>query len=744
MDFFDSDAQSLWSHIKFREEELLRKRLSLMGFSESSSSGEKLLESDDAINQSLLPESVLREDDVIYDTVKRHVERGFRACKREAGLPVNWEDMEVFDQCDISRTILALLDDLTNNGLYLLAKLITGGSVLIETTRWEMKKSVKAHLPNISGNQKCGAVEVEILHQLSQLLNDPKNFRLNNATVLNPTMQSHHAAVLNVLDGLIELPSETLHAMHRKLRGIQGCVPRLKASKSGWKKKSLVKRVSISCLNMLSKLGKWDELQEPLIKAMAIAGLSSKLTTGDQNLSPANFRLFTPQVEALQNEILKALWSLDKVETTTLQNLKLILDPETEVHDKGLKTAIKKMLTEFLFECSDMDVIPDSLLDALALINQNSHSKPHVVFSKELIEEEVECIFSVSSQMKQILWDYLPAYEFDQDFADAYMEKVEESDDEDFFDDDEQLSDMHGMQIYFKDVTEEEGSSGDLFQADFNSQASLNSENGSPLHLTPPESLNSEPAGKLESQHDTSMDPDDLASTTTFRVTRTNGCRAPQHPENNAGMDSVKQPDVCNSDLLCGKTKIMSDIQNASRNRYTAVQQVCDETSLVAYQLIGLVLEEFTWMEDLDLNTDDEIYLRGDDSTPQNSKGMGMKENQRSSNKDVGDSIIVRAVQDLIPSFCNSELEKVRKMMGSQSQRLLPNPNESCSSDSLLLNYLWWFSFSVRSMLWNCRNNLCGEILWVELGKIGRPDDLDEMEGKLTFSLFLLESNFQN
>jgi hypothetical protein len=47
------------------------------------------------------------------------------------------------------------------------------------------------------------------------------------------------------------------------------------------------------------------------------------------------------------------------------------------------------MSTEYLFECSEMDVIPKSLLEAIAIINSNSRSTPLGCFRKEEVEEEV-------------------------------------------------------------------------------------------------------------------------------------------------------------------------------------------------------------------------------------------------------------------------------------------------------------------------------------------------------------------
>ncbi|KAJ1418444.1 hypothetical protein SESBI_15948 [Sesbania bispinosa] len=88
-----------------------------------------------------------------------------------------------------------------------------------------------------------------------------------------------------------------------------------------------------------------------------------------------------------------------------------------------------------------MDKIPESLMQVLDVVNKGSNSGMHnVSLQKKYIEEEADCILNLSAQMKQVVLDLLPDSEFDQDFTDAYMEPLEESDDgssdEDFMDSD--------------------------------------------------------------------------------------------------------------------------------------------------------------------------------------------------------------------------------------------------------------------------------------------------------------------
>ena len=75
-----------------------------------------------------------------------------------------------------------------------------------------------------------------------------------------------------------------------------------------------------------------------------------------------------------------------------------------------------------------MDLIPEYLLEAIFEINRCQSSSRSSV--KEEIEEEVECLLCLSAQTKQIVWDLNPEIDVDLDFSDAYMEDLEESDDD--------------------------------------------------------------------------------------------------------------------------------------------------------------------------------------------------------------------------------------------------------------------------------------------------------------------------
>ncbi|CAM8948849.1 unnamed protein product [Rhodiola kirilowii] len=189
-----------------------------------------------------------------------------------------------------------------------------------------------------------------------------------------------------------------------------------------------------------SHLAICDELPHSILKAMAVTTLSMNLNPGIQNQNLADFYQFSLDIVALQNNITKAIWLInEKVMVSELRELQLLLGMDTNLSIKGLRSTIRKLLTVYLFECDDMDVIPKSLLDALSMFNRSSLNVPQRYFLKDDIDEDVECILDISAQAKQIILDFLPYHNYDQEFTNAYMEDLQGSSESDKSDTDDAL-----------------------------------------------------------------------------------------------------------------------------------------------------------------------------------------------------------------------------------------------------------------------------------------------------------------
>ncbi|XP_058184421.1 uncharacterized protein LOC131301930 isoform X4 [Rhododendron vialii] len=601
-EFLLTDSESLYAKVKYQEKQLKLKRRWLMGLTLSDSEQQQVIKMKLRENKTLL-ESFLREDDVDFETIKAFVEKGFGACNLERDHYVDQDNKKISDLLADLRNHLSVLDDMTNKGLQRFAEVLTGGSIKFEKTRLKMKKVIRELLPQVLENWKDR--DNQLADDICQLLKNPGNFK-NNGILFTPSPQSYHASVTKVLDGLDDIPSQTLSAMDRKLRGVHGYVPHLWPSNSGWRRRALIGQVRKSCMAILSELDEEDELPEPLAKAIAVRCLSAKVIEGCPCILP-EFWKFSPKIEALQDGLAKAIWLLKpkgkgkekgKVRFPELKNLQLLLDPNSVLPKRKLRTAVRKLLIEYLFECSDMDTVPEYLLETLSIVNRTSRRAPYGFVSKEEVEEEVEFVLSVSAQIKQVSWDLLPEYEFDLDFADAYGEDLEESDDGDAYDvfvsvEQQEVVLPENNACHSHDPYDQIETIGETDPANSESPGSPIEENESTQFLTPNRRSSSDSLlRRFDQNHVEGQEPN---------------------------VDQGKPPDFVSSNLSSG-VNFMHDKQSMSRNQYIAVQEACDKTSIVAYRLIGNVLDEFAQIERCNLYSGDVSYLRGDSSIRKNSE----------------------------------------------------------------------------------------------------------------------------
>ena len=605
---------------------------------------------------------------MFYEDIKKIVEQSFGINHDETGQHTSHDYVEFRNLRHMSKVILGLLDDFTNNGLYCLAKVLTEDTITFEKTRSQMQKVIRKRLDFLQSMQ-CHSNLAKIQSQVSQLLGNQRNF-LHPVKHLAVTLKSHRDVIMKVLDRLVDMPTLTLIAMHRKLKGVCGYVPQFCPPRSGWSRDRLIERVRTLSLEMIGHLGDSDVVPEPLAKAMAVACLSSKLETGYPDASLIRFAYFSPESEVVHNEIFKAIRLLgERIKKDKIKKVQHLLDPESTLDSKGVKSAIKKMLIEFLYECCDMDTIPNSLLDALAVINETTSRR---VFPKELIEEQVEEILSLSAVIKQIMLDHSPGDKLDEDFADAYMEELEESDDGNIDDDDDDDDDkegeeeefltdrMHGVEIRLNDFYEEVQSTGDLEVSFSLSQVDSSS--------------SSSAVGKLSSD-DECINTKTSASKMFFSASSGKGLSPCDTPM--LDCDDMERHDVVkgksvdsssHSSSSCLGRNPMPEDNNRSRNRYVAIQEASDQASLTLYRLVGHSMEELAKLEGLDLSWDDISYLRGDSSRREHSedaavdpkgKGVSCAEVERESDA------IVRAILRVMPWFPCSELEKIEKFLNS-------------------------------------------------------------------------------
>ncbi|CAI0436272.1 unnamed protein product [Linum tenue] len=514
-----------------------------------------------------LPESMLREDDVFYDSVKTFVEQAFGVHHVEREVKTTCQFLNVNN---IEGILLSCLDSLTTKGLYLVSMFLTKGVQKFEKTRKKMRNVIQKSIPGFLRNLNSKDDKECCSHY----------FQWN-------------VAAIKLLDRLKDLPTEALFAMRRKLRGLPAELPCLQKRRHGWSRDTLICKVKRTIRKMLSELvgsGR-HSFQEPLTMALAVAGLSLKLKRCPGSCM-TDFIKFSPEIELLQTEIIKAIWLLEtKVRMPELQALQHLLDPCANIPARSLRTAMKKLFTEYLFDCNELDFIPKGFLKALNLTNRSSRVSPDGYLMTHVIEEEAESIISVSSDIKQLVWDLIPGYGLAENFGDAYAEEPCGSEDDDCGDVSPKQQEFDSPSFRFGSMYSEndEESFAEYTPLDVELDIPNPDQEGQSLPSTHNDCKIGNPSLSMVLKVECDMKAESYQS-------NANSLR------NASGFHELN---LCSRGEESGPSN-----QTLCNNLYLDVQEASDETSLVAYNLIGSLLAEFTLEDRLDLDYTDG-YLRG-------------------------------------------------------------------------------------------------------------------------------------
>ncbi|KAJ0977136.1 hypothetical protein J5N97_012610 [Dioscorea zingiberensis] len=246
------------------------------------------------------------------------------------------------------------MNDLNNTALLLIADTVTLGKVSFERTRQQMKNIIKKYLVVVltESNYKDRLL---LLNQLSQIFRNPNNFQETQLTLFTPV----HAPLLTSIDKLLgrlhEMSVHTLLVMNRKLKGAK-YIPQFPPVISiSCKKEVFKERVGKKCHQMVSKLKEGMDLPKPLAKALSVMLLFLKQETGCMDITISEFFPFSSKTMDLQDDILRALWSLRKVKYAELKAIQSLIDPAAKIPWKTFRTTLSKYLMECLFECDEIE-----------------------------------------------------------------------------------------------------------------------------------------------------------------------------------------------------------------------------------------------------------------------------------------------------------------------------------------------------------------------------------------------------
>ncbi|KZV37848.1 hypothetical protein F511_30758 [Dorcoceras hygrometricum] len=559
------------------------------------------------------------------------------------------EDSQIFNSPEDLKDLFFLLDDMTNKGLHSFVEILTGGLVTYGKTNCCMKKMIREFLPKVLADDSD--ISKTKLKNIFQLLKDMTIFHGYRAVYTTPS-EVYCAAGIEILDGLEDFPFRALSAMHRKVSGVRGYIPTLQSPKSGWSRDGLINVIRKKCSEMLLDLANGNEPAESLAGALGVAGLTLKLILNKP--VAIDFRTFSPEIEALQNDIARAIFFLNdskRVSLIELRRVQVLVSPNVEISVRSLRMAVRNLLTEYLFECSDMDKVPNILLGTLDIINRSQvrcitrlpaseiHTKE---LMKEEIQKEVEYVLIVSAQAKEVVWNNLPEHAFDQDFAHAYMEDLGNSDILCISDDEEQVRESRQYcGHYYHDSY-----CGSESICETSPLSTVKSNGFSPL-MSPSSKLDV----PLISLHATETDPDknqcgdsEILDCSYTDKKQLSGCvgeyglaypdprkatikkkislsNSPDTSHNGkAAKFSFSNPKSDYSDVPV-EQKIPFPQQSRTVNQYLEVQEACDAVSMVAYQFVGCMLDELAKMEGLELNQRDLLYLRSSTSVLEYSGG---------------------------------------------------------------------------------------------------------------------------
>ncbi|MCL7043895.1 hypothetical protein MKW94_006793 [Papaver nudicaule] len=515
-----------WEEIEKEEERRKAKIRWLLGIPDGSTSAPPPL------NNKCMPESLLREDDVSFENVRTSVEKCF-------GIPSHRRDgfvvhsfLFLLDSKDILQDVKKCLPSIIKSmncmGLLQFANTVTGGSISFEKTRIEMTKIILEYLKKIPRSPADEDYK-RFIEELPELLKNPCHFQETSwVQFVDPAFICLRSAARKLLEGLENMDLRTLDAMNRRLKG-KVKEPEFPCKVGHSDRVDVLKTVKRRCDTLLSKGSEGDQVPPALAKAMSVVVLIHKIKLNDPKISMPEFCRFSNTTNVIHRDLLKSIKILEvsKLSDSVIKKLRSVLDPESKVDKLRFRKAIQTWLIEYLFECSEITEIPESVLKTSDIINRidSSISAPAISIEKEKAKEEVENVLALSGQLKQILLDNMSDHTMDEEFDDAYFEHTQ----------------LYSGEEY-SDLFDHPGSHSD-----------------------------DESVGECETDGSVLAENGENASTLS-----------------NEGTDNEQKP----------------------VNKYLVIQEICDETSLFAHQLIGRSLAKLLDEEGVELEESKRLYLR--------------------------------------------------------------------------------------------------------------------------------------
>lgn len=379
-----------------------------------------------------LAESDVRTDEVSSERVRSNIEKSFGLQWNCYNHHVVLDGFELFklqkqkdgSLCPESLKIMhCIISKLSNGALDSVAKIVTHNGTSFRKIRPTVMKIVKDHLPKYLA--ELDSENSKIL--LSGILTSPCSYQSDSVCLATPVSPMLLSSINEALAGLDEISQQAAIAINRKLIK-KSCPPEFLHVSRTSSRSHLVNLIRKRCESMIAKLQEGKDLPKNFAKALSVMKLHQKLTLRSMDISQSEFFPFSRGTMSLQQDILNALWLLPKINTNEMKLLRSIMGQVSEVKMASFKAAVRKYLTECLFECDDGN-LPDLALRAIGFLVGMSPTCQQVILTEERKEVEVDAVLDLSSRLRSFARCAIEEGLSDDEFS---LESYSGSEDNDF------------------------------------------------------------------------------------------------------------------------------------------------------------------------------------------------------------------------------------------------------------------------------------------------------------------------
>uniref|UniRef100_A0ACD5Z5S8 Uncharacterized protein n=4 Tax=Avena sativa TaxID=4498 RepID=A0ACD5Z5S8_AVESA len=573
-----------------------------------------------------LAESDVRTDEVSSERVRFNIEKSFgmqRNCYSHHVVVNGLELFKLQKQKDVSccseslKIMHRTISKLSNGALDSVANIVTHNGASFRKVRPTMMKIVKDHLPKYLA--ELDSENSKVL--LSDILTSPCSYQSDSVCLPTPVSPMLLSSINEALAGLDEISQQAAIAINRKLIG-KSCPPKFLHVSRTSSRSHLVNLIRERCESMIAKLQEGKDLPKNFAKALSVMNLYQKLTLRSMDISQSEFFPFPRVTMSLQQDILNALWLLPEVNSNDMKLLRSIMGQVSQVKMASFKAAVRRYLTECLFECDDGN-LPDLALHAIGFLVRMSPTCQQVILTEERKEVEVDAVLDLSSCLRSLAHGAIEECLSDDEFS---LENYSCSEDNDFVLTTSNYFGFHSQQHM------DEGCCS-------NFMINGNAEDSEPVGGAG-QYGDSEAAGSMKGE----------GCCSNFMI---NGNAEDSEPVGGAGQygDSEAAGSMKGPSLKKGNVKM-------ARCSEEDLSAVCDDIASTAHKFIGQILKKMLTEEEVV----DELtgcYLGGSSNSedPQVPEAKNQKAN-----------IVMNAVQGLLPNLPKSSMDKVRRILDAAEQ----------------------------------------------------------------------------